>query len=68
MSNILVESIDKEIIVIGFINSSGETEYTKYKAVDGGCIGDPDCAIGSVLAAETNIIEYQDYELKEIKD
>lgn len=36
MENIIIASEDS--VVVGFINSSGELEYTEYKAHDGGFI------------------------------
>lgn len=63
MKHILVESIDKETVIIGFINSSNELEYTIYKAFDGGVIDSDNTDLGSLLAAEEGLTDYIDYDL-----
>jgi len=70
MNNILIQSDNK--IVIGFINSNNELEYTIYKPTDGGILSDEhdwfsEDSIAAILATEADITEYTDYTLKEIK-
>ena len=66
--DLILIDINMRQITWGFINSNGEIEYTIYKSTDGGVLdGDPDSDIGAILANETGIVEYQEYELTEIK-
>jgi len=63
--------MDEDTVVLGFINSSGEVEYTIYHRGDGGTIEIEDetnlDSIGAILAEEADITEYQDYTLKEVE-
>ena len=63
--------MNEDTVVLGFINSSGEVEYTIYHRGDGGTIEieyetNLD-SIGAILAEEADITEYQDYTLKEVE-
>jgi len=63
--------MNEDTVVLGFINSSGEVEYTIYHRGDGGTIEIEDetnlDSIGAILAEEADITEYQDYTLKEVE-
>ena len=63
--------MNEDKVVLGFINSSGEVEYTIYHRGDGGTIEIEDetnlDSIGAILAEEADITEYQDYTLKEVE-
>jgi len=63
--------MNEDTVVLGFINSSGEVEYTIYHRGDGGTLEVEDetnlDSIGAILAEEAGITEYQDYTLKEVE-
>jgi hypothetical protein len=63
--------MNEDTVVLGFINSSGEVEYTIYHRGDGGTLEVEDetnlDSIGAILAKEADITEYQDYTLKEVE-
>jgi hypothetical protein len=65
------QGMSEDTVVLGFINSSGEVEYTIYHRGDGGTLEVEDetnlDSIGAVLAEEAGITEYQDYTLKEVE-
>jgi len=71
--------MNEDTVVLGFINSSGEVEYTIYHRDDGGTleVGDGGTlevedetnidSIGAILAEEAGITKYQYYPLKEVE-
>ena len=65
------KGMSEDTVVLGFINSSGEVEYTIYHRGDGGTLEVEDetnlDSIGAILAEEAGITEYQDYTLKEVE-
>ena len=67
--DILTIDADREKVVIGFINSDGDLEYTIFKEVDGGTLEvskeDPNY-LGNLLAYEASMSSYSDYTLEEI--
>lgn len=66
MNNILVKDLFKNKIVLGNIRTDGIIEYTVYKPVKSGIIDSDNSDTGSTIAAETDIVQYMDYELKMI--
>ena len=65
------QGMNEDTVVLGFINDSGDVEYTIYHRGDGGTLEVEDetnlDSIGAILAEEAGIIDYQDYTLKEVE-
>jgi len=68
---VVEQGMSEDTVVLGFINDSGEVEYTIYHRGDGGTLEVEDetnlDSIGAILAEEAGITEYQDYTLKEVE-
>jgi len=63
-NDILVKDLDGDNVIIGFINSEGNTEYTIYRAIDGGSF-DMETSLEGSLADIAGFTEYQTFNLKE---
>ena len=64
------ENFSEDAVVIGFMNSNNELEYTTYQRVDGGIV---QCAqpsdlkeLGQFTAEAEGVEEYSTYHLKEV--
>lgn len=65
MSDKTLIAYDEETVIIGFINSNGELEYTIYSLLDGGTTY---CRKGKFLESFTDLCDEISADIQEITD
>lgn len=65
--NILIKDLENEAVIIGFVNSNGECEYSNYILNNGGYIDthSPNNIVNTLIEI-FNVNDYEKYTLKEI--